>query len=320
MPLRPIAATLMKRLLRRPADMLLRSASVFRSDVDQHLTTSNAVLANSYLTAKFVPAHRDASFLVPVSASIPAAGDGFPLPPIELMEGYQGPASDPGYYLRTGRANVEAMLSILQVAGIVLSGSSRILELGCSSGRLLRHFADLASQGAEVRGVDISAANIAWAQRYLSPPFLFTTTTTFPHLPFEDRSFDFIFAGSVFTHIRELGDTWLMELRRLLTPGGALFLTVIDEYCVNLLEARNPTYDIPKIVARFDQRAALRLGDFEMACVARSPKEATVFHSEKYIRGAWSREFELLSYTYEGHGYQSAILLRRPSMRNSRRL
>lgn len=320
MPLRSIAATLMKRLLRRPADMLLRSASVFQPDVDQYISTSNAVLDSPYLTAKLVPAHVDASFLVPLKAPIPPAGDGFPLPPIELMEGYQGPASDPGYYLRTGRENVQAMLSILEAAGIVLSGSSRILELGCSSGRLLRNFANLASQGAEVRGVDINAACIAWAQRHLSPPFLFTTTTTFPHLPFEDRSFDFIFAGSVFTHIRELGDTWLMELRRVLTPGGALFLTVLDEYCVKLLEARNPTYDIPKIVRRFDQRAALRQGDFEMACVARSPREATVFHSEAYARGAWSREFELLSYTYEGHGYQSAILLRRPFARNSGRL
>ena len=68
------------------------------------------------------------------------------------------------------------------------------------------------------------------------PAFHFITTTTVPHLPFEDRHFGFIFAGSVFTHIDDLADTWIAELRRILRPGGKLFMTVHLENDIALLE------------------------------------------------------------------------------------
>jgi len=43
-----------------------------------------------------------------------------------------------------------------------------------------------------------------WCQQRMSPLFKFATTTSFPHLPFEDGYFDFVYAGSVFTHITDL--------------------------------------------------------------------------------------------------------------------
>jgi ubiquinone/menaquinone biosynthesis C-methylase UbiE len=46
--------------------------------------------------------------------------------------------------------------------------------------------------------------------------------TILPHLPFEDRSFDVVYAGSVFTHIDDLAQTWFLELRRVLHAGGML--------------------------------------------------------------------------------------------------
>src|SRR5437763_7108256 len=51
-----------------------------------------------------------------------------------------------------------------------------------------------------------------------------------PSLPLPGRYFDVITAFSVFTHIDEdLESAWLLELRRILTPGGLLYVTIQDE-------------------------------------------------------------------------------------------
>src|SRR6185437_620486 len=85
-------------------------------------------------------------------------------------------------------------------------------------------------------GVDIWASAILWCKEWLSPPFHFATTTICPHLPFEDRYFDFIFAGSVFTHIEDLTDAWFLELRRILRPGGKLYFSVNDRHAIAVFE------------------------------------------------------------------------------------
>ena len=76
---------------------------------------------------------------------------------------------------------------------------------------------------AEFWGADISAEHILWANRHLRPPFRFVTThDPAAPLPFGDGSFQMIYAGSVFTHIADLADAWLLELRRVLAPGGRM--------------------------------------------------------------------------------------------------
>ena len=84
-------------------------------------------------------------------------------------------------------------------------------------------------------GVDINAKHINWCQLNLGPPFFFATTTTAPHLPFEDGYFDLIYSGSVFTHISDLADAWLLELRRIVRKGGYLYITIHDKRTVEVL-------------------------------------------------------------------------------------
>jgi SAM-dependent methyltransferase len=50
--------------------------------------------------------------------------------------------------------------------------------------------------------------------------------------PYDDASFDFVFATSVFTHLLpDAGARYLVESRRVLRPGGRLFATwfLLDE-------------------------------------------------------------------------------------------
>ena len=88
---------------------------------------------------------------------------------------------------------------ILRKAGNPAEDLLKVLDFGCAAGRLLRFYPNTPGK-SELWGVDINARYIGWCQNNLSPPFLFATITTAPHLPFEDNYFDLIYCGSVFAH------------------------------------------------------------------------------------------------------------------------
>jgi SAM-dependent methyltransferase len=60
-----------------------------------------------------------------------------------------------------------------------------------------------------------------------------------PPLPFaEDNSFDLVYAFSVFTHIpAEHQEAWLLEMKRILKPGGFLVCTVAGWWLRHLFVA-----------------------------------------------------------------------------------
>jgi SAM-dependent methyltransferase len=76
--------------------------------------------------------------------------------------------------------------------------------------------------GAELWGCDIDAASIAWIDENLSPPVRAFVNDEQPPLPRPDDSFDLVYALSVFTHLTDTWSAWLLELHRVLVPGGVL--------------------------------------------------------------------------------------------------
>ena len=105
-----------------------------------------------------------------------------------------------------------------------------VFDFGCSSGRVLRHFDEEHRQrGWKLVGMDIQARPIEWMRRYLPLHFQVSVCSTMPHLPLPDASVDFIYGISVFTHIKYLWDAWLLELKRILKPGGLLMQTIHAE-------------------------------------------------------------------------------------------
>jgi len=69
-----------------------------------------------------------------------------------------------------------------------------------------------------------------------------------PGLPYPDGHFDLVYAMSVFTHIVEDWAGWLLELRRVLAPGGILLATVIGPQTA--AELRLPHPDDPGMYGR----------------------------------------------------------------------
>ncbi len=105
---------------------------------------------------------------------------------------------------------------------------ARCLDFGSGVGRSLRHFGEEAEQ-AEIWGCDIDGSSIRWSVQNLSPPFRFFQIGEIPTLPFEDDSFDLVYAISVLSHIHSTWHQWLMEIRRVTKPGGVVFISFMGQ-------------------------------------------------------------------------------------------
>jgi ubiquinone/menaquinone biosynthesis C-methylase UbiE len=237
-----------------------------------------------------VPAHRS------------AGGADLPTPPENLWLGYGRTINE---WLASGKKHVDKMREILGDSGYRFEEGHRVLELGCAAGRMLRCLGDVADR-CEIWGTDISAEHIYWCKQHLSPPFHFCITTTAPHLPFADNYFDLIYAGSVFTHIDDLADTWLLELRRVLKPGGRMYITIHDQNTIRVL-SEHPC-DLSKTL--FYRRDFFEQKDYQMFTIGRFMR-SQVFYDSEYLKRTWQPFFECVSVTPEAYGFQTAMLLKK---------
>jgi protein-L-isoaspartate(D-aspartate) O-methyltransferase len=92
-----------------------------------------------------------------------------------------------------------------------LTPESRILDVGCGKGFLLYDFTQVLP-GVEVVGLDISRYALAHAKEEVKPCLIHGTAA---HLPFPDRSFDFVFSITTLHNLycHELYDA-LREIQR----------------------------------------------------------------------------------------------------------
>lgn len=212
-------------------------------------------------------------------------------------------------YLASGQRDVQDMFGICARAGVQIETLGHILEFGCADGRMLRWLRHLASD-REVWGTDIDAGRIFWCKQNLGAPFHFIANTTVPHLPFEDRHFGFIYAGSVFTHIDDLADAWFAELRRILRPGGKLFVTVHLKNDIELLRTKYKDSGLAELLRSHPEHERFVQSDFAMFTIGRS-SHSFVFYDLDYLRKSLEPMYRLLSVTEEVRSYQNALLLER---------
>ena len=102
-----------------------------------------------------------------------------------------------------------------------LAANSRVLEIGCGSGRYALHLAE--RTGCRITAVDLNAHGIENANRLAREAGL--SSATFQEcdvskgLPFADDSFDAAFANDVLCHIRGRAAVFA-EVERVAKPGG----------------------------------------------------------------------------------------------------
>ncbi len=100
----------------------------------------------------------------------------------------------------------------------------RVLDLGCRSGALTRHFLEENS----VVGLDVDAAALEKAAALGIEP---VQANVEDPLPFESASFDTVVAGELLEHL-QFPDALVAEVHRVLRPGGVLVGSVPNAFRV----------------------------------------------------------------------------------------
>ncbi len=151
--------------------------------------------------------------------------DDLPTPTQSDREGY---FDDDLAYWVNGLGDALTLAAVAEGRGRPLAAGHRLLDLGCATGRVLRHL-HANHPGLELHGSDIGRHHVEWARRHLPAEVLVAQNTVLPGLPLADDSIDVVYAGSVFTHTADFEEGWLLELRRVLRPEGFAFLTIHRE-------------------------------------------------------------------------------------------
>jgi SAM-dependent methyltransferase len=221
-----------------------------------------------------------------------------PLPPFDLATRVFAVHewSDPmATYLEMGSQTREALVGMLPDDWSF--DGKRVLDFGSGSARTLRHFMPEAEVG-ELWGADIDAASIEWVQEALCPPLHAHRCDPDPPIGLEHGSFDLIWAISVFTHLADNSLPWLLELQRMLKPGGLLIATYMGRWNVEFFTGEPWDED-----------------HFGRAVLSHNqPWDAggpMVLTSDWWVRAHWGRAFEILEIAPQIHNMSWALMRKR---------
>lgn len=248
--------------------------------------------------------------------------DPYPLPKPKQRVGYYG-ERHLDYWI-SGLEDFRAILQTIDRHGGSLVPGDNILDFGCSSGRVLRHFfSQFPAEGGGVircQGVDVQQAPIEWMVRHLSPDLHVQQTHTEPPLPLADRSAALVYAFSVFTHIDEHELAWIAELRRILRPGGIAYLSVHTERTWDLI-GRDTHWPLHGFLTRDgmdEQGRAISAEDLrapmprDRIChLSESSDVPRIFQSQEYLQREWGSILDILEIIETGSAYHDIVVLRR---------
>jgi len=168
----------------------------------------------------------------------------------------------------------------------------RVLDIGCGRGDNLRR---LVAYGGHPVGVEPDLERARHADQ-IAP----TSVGVGEHLPLASGRFDMVYVSHVLHHARDVSRV-LAESRRLLAPGGLLFVieTIDDSPLMRLARRIQPSWEDDDVLNRF--RYADLVEEFERAGFE-------VLHGEKFnwMYFAWEllpmafRPFELLTPVFIG--------------------
>jgi SAM-dependent methyltransferase len=231
--------------------------------------------------------------------------DSAPIPHTRNREGYHGD-HHLAFWL-SGYRDFRRCIDVARAHGVE---PARVFEFGCSTARVLRHFHF--QHGAEAWGCDFKPSSVQWCLEHLPPAMKVFQNDYYPHLPLEDRQFDLVTAFSVFTHLDETETGWLLELRRILRPGGIAYLSIHDEATWKLklgwLKSSVDTFR-PDIAALPDLPRGKTVVTFRQD----NPYRYNTFHSRDYIDRVWGRYFDIVAVMRRQLDQQAVVVCRKPA-------
>ena len=169
----------------------------------------------------------------------------------------------------------------------------KVLDFGCGSGRTLRHFSEEAKV-AEFWGGDIHGESIEWIQENLDWVNAWQTAMN-PPMGLEHGTFDLIYTVSVFTHLTDNATPWILELHRLLAPGGILIVSFMGKWTSEFFAGEPWDED------RIGKHDLYRHQDWDLGGPA-------VLISAWWLREHWGRAFEVVEIDQEFQNFSWAVL------------
>lgn len=248
--------------------------------------------------------------LVPVFDAWAAA-----LPSREMLPPQRLNASGPGDFQRTG----DEFVALFRTHGRLRS-NEHVLDVGCGIGRMAVPLTRYLDSGAQYRGIDIMPVQIRWCKRHITSRhgnFRFhhadiynemynprggTAASEF-NFPFEDGFFDFVFATSLFTHMRpaEL-QHYLREIVRVMKPSGRCFLTffLLNDESVAAMQGPGSTINFDRPMDGFWTKSSVKMPEqaiaYSEADVRRHHAEAGLTIDEPIRFGNWCGRQQHVSY------------------------
>lgn len=214
-------------------------------------------------------------------------------------------------YWLSGLSDYQKVAAYLGAA----SGPKRYFDMGGSTGRVARH-AD--QSGIESWLCDINVNWIDWLDKHYTGNIRSFQNRALPVLPFEDNYLSLVSAFSVFTHLDTDATQWILELRRVLQPGGILYATILDEGVWQLLS--QPGWEWLKATMsrgnndeEFGNLCSQPLpGDrFVWSYSDVETYNINIFLTRAYVRKKWGAFFDVVDIIPHGHYYQTAVVLRK---------
>ena len=257
--------------------------------------------------------HGDRETLAKVNIREMVVKDDIPIPTPTDREGYF-PGFDEKYWL-FGLADY---LKVMETAAKYKVQPKSVLDFGCASGRVLRHFA-AQTEIKNIWGSDINRRHIRWLYEHMPMHVRPVFNHCIPSLPIADGSIDVITAFSVFTHIDTFEIHWLAELSRILSDDGLCYLTVHNEDTWEALagDENNPNNRLlqsligidPEVVNQLqhpmpDDRLVYRFAD-------QGPYRAQVFLSNRHLETVWGRFFSIEEIIPRHHQRQTVVVLKK---------
>jgi len=131
-----------------------------------------------------------------------------------------------------------------------------------------------------------------------------------------DGYFDVVIAASVLDTMVELRDAWLLELRRVLAPGGALYLTLVDRDSVEVLLNVPEGHRLAPVgatIRRAEHDVGFIEGDWSTVTIQVGSTAHAIYDLE-HFRSTWEHLFDIgPAYPRAYLEFETALVMRHAS-------